>query len=204
MLADELRTRSSSASATARCSAATRRSSKKRRRRASPPRAASTRSASAAPKPAARSAIAAPARSSSCTKTDEFYFIEMNTRVQVEHPVTEMITGIDIVQEQIRIAAGEKLPFTPERHRSSAATRSNAASTRKTRTSSRRRPGRITSWHAPGGPGIRVDSHAYTRLLRAAELRFDDRQADRLWRDRASRRSPACASRCRRWSSRAS
>jgi acetyl-CoA carboxylase, biotin carboxylase subunit len=90
----------------------------------------------------------------------EFYFIEMNTRVQVEHPVTEMITGIDIVQEQIRIAAGEKLRF---RQRDVMLTghavecRINAEDPFKFTPS----PGRIASWHVPGGPGIRVDSHAY-------------------------------------------
>jgi acetyl-CoA carboxylase biotin carboxylase subunit len=90
----------------------------------------------------------------------EFYFIEMNTRIQVEHPVTEMITGIDIVQEQIRIAAGEKLRF---RQRDVMLTghaiecRINAEDPFKFTPS----PGRIISWHAPGGPGIRVDSHAY-------------------------------------------
>ena len=90
----------------------------------------------------------------------EFYFIEMNTRVQVEHPVTEMITGIDIVQEQIRIAAGEKLRF---RQRDvilkghAIECRINAEDPFKFTPS----PGKIISWHAPGGPGIRVDSHAY-------------------------------------------
>ncbi|MBJ7310580.1 acetyl-CoA carboxylase biotin carboxylase subunit [Rugamonas sp. CCM 8940] len=90
----------------------------------------------------------------------EFYFIEMNTRVQVEHPVTEMITGIDIVQEQIRIAAGEKLRF---RQRDvmlaghAIECRINAEDPFKFTPS----PGRIASWHTPGGPGIRVDSHAY-------------------------------------------
>ena len=90
----------------------------------------------------------------------EFYFIEMNTRVQVEHPVTEMITGIDIVQEQIRIAAGEKLRF---KQRDIVLTghaiecRINAEDAFKFTPS----PGKITSWHVPGGPGIRVDSHAY-------------------------------------------
>ncbi len=90
----------------------------------------------------------------------EFYFIEMNTRIQVEHPVTEMITGIDLVQEQIRIAAGERLRFKQrdivlKGH--AIECRINAEDPFKFTPS----PGRILSWHAPGGPGIRVDSHAY-------------------------------------------
>ncbi|THF61742.1 acetyl-CoA carboxylase biotin carboxylase subunit [Pseudothauera rhizosphaerae] len=90
----------------------------------------------------------------------EFYFIEMNTRVQVEHPVTEMITGIDIVQTQIRIAAGEKLWFKQKdiQFRGHAVEcRINAEDPFKFTPS----PGRITNWHTPGGPGIRVDSHVY-------------------------------------------
>ena len=90
----------------------------------------------------------------------EFYFIEMNTRVQVEHPVTEMITGIDIVQEQIRIAAGEKLRYRQRDVLLSGHAiecRINAEDPFKFTPS----PGKIISWHAPGGPGIRVDSHAY-------------------------------------------
>jgi acetyl-CoA carboxylase biotin carboxylase subunit len=90
----------------------------------------------------------------------EFYFIEMNTRVQVEHPVTEMITGIDIVQEQIRIAAGEKLRFRQRDVMLSGHAiecRINAEDPFKFTPS----PGKIVSWHTPGGPGIRVDSHAY-------------------------------------------
>ena len=90
----------------------------------------------------------------------EFYFIEMNTRVQVEHPVTEMITGVDIVQEQIRIAFNEKLRYKQtdimlKGH--AIECRINAEDPFKFVPS----PGRITSWHTPGGPGIRVDSHAY-------------------------------------------
>jgi acetyl-CoA carboxylase biotin carboxylase subunit len=91
----------------------------------------------------------------------EFYFIEMNTRVQVEHPVTEMITGIDIVQEQIRIAAGQKLRFRQREVKLTGHAiecRINAEDAFKFTPS----PGRITSWHVPGGPGIRVDSHAYS------------------------------------------
>jgi acetyl-CoA carboxylase, biotin carboxylase subunit len=90
----------------------------------------------------------------------EFFFIEMNTRIQVEHPVTEMITGIDLVQEQIHIAAGEKLRLRQK----DVALRGHAIECRinaedpYTFTPS---PGRITSYHPPGGPGIRVDSHVY-------------------------------------------
>ena len=91
----------------------------------------------------------------------EFFFIEMNTRVQVEHPVTEMITGVDIVNQQIRIAAGEKLPY----RQADIVVRGHAVECRINAEHPRTfvpSPGRINHYHAPGGPGIRVDSHLYS------------------------------------------
>ncbi|MHB1175577.1 MAG: acetyl-CoA carboxylase biotin carboxylase subunit [Sulfuriferula sp.] len=90
----------------------------------------------------------------------EFFFIEMNTRVQVEHPVTELITGVDIVQEQIRIAAGEELRYKQkdiEFRGHAIECRINAEHPYTFVPS----PGRLTAYHVPGGPGIRVDSHVY-------------------------------------------
>ncbi|WP_339928656.1 acetyl-CoA carboxylase biotin carboxylase subunit [uncultured Brevundimonas sp.] len=90
----------------------------------------------------------------------EFFFIEMNTRLQVEHPVTEMITGVDLVREQIRIAAGEPLSFTQDQvsfHGHAIECRINAENA-ETFTPS---PGTITDFHAPGGLGVRLDSAIY-------------------------------------------
>ncbi len=91
----------------------------------------------------------------------EFYFIEMNTRVQVEHPITEMVTGVDIVRETIRIAAGERLSHRQkdiEWRGHAIECRINAEDP----TSFVPSPGRIVTYHAPGGPGIRVDTHIYS------------------------------------------
>ncbi len=91
----------------------------------------------------------------------EFYFIEMNTRLQVEHPVTEMITNVDIVREQLRIAAGEKLSLSQDQVKLTGHAiecRINAEDPKTFMPS----PGLVHLWHPPGGPGIRVESHIYS------------------------------------------
>ncbi len=92
---------------------------------------------------------------------DEFYFIEMNTRIQVEHPVTELVTGIDLVKAQLMIASGEKLRYVQQDIKLTGHAiecRINAEDAKTFMPS----PGPIKLWHAPGGPGIRVDSHIYS------------------------------------------
>ena len=120
------------ASAIARCSAATRRCWKKPLARSSQPEAERERMGGIVAKAMADMGYRGAGRSSSCWENGEFYFIEMNTRLQVEHPVTEAITGVDLVREQIRIADGKPLVGAAGRRSSSTATRSNAGSTPRT------------------------------------------------------------------------
>jgi acetyl-CoA carboxylase biotin carboxylase subunit len=111
-----------------------------------------------------------------------FYMLEVNTRVQVEHPVTEMITGVDIVKMSIRIAAGEEIPYKQK----DIQVRGHAIECRINAEDPDRdfmpSAGLIERYRAPGGLGVRIDSHVVTGLPRAAELRLDDRQTHLLGR----------------------
>ena len=138
----------------------------------------------------------------------QFYFLEMNTRLQVEHPVTEMVTGLDLVHWQIRIARGERLDIT-DRAPSRAGTPSNAASTPRIPICSfMPSPGRITSLRSPAGPGIREDSgveagfaipiHYDSMIAKLIAWAPDRRTAiARLSRALANTRSAASRPRCR-------
>ena len=91
-----------------------------------------------------------------------FYFMEMNTRIQVEHPVTEMITGLDLIAEQIRIAQGEKLQLTQEQVQFRGHAIECRINAEDPDYNFRPHPGRISAYLPPGGPGVRMDSHVYT------------------------------------------
>jgi acetyl-CoA carboxylase, biotin carboxylase subunit len=96
------------------------------------------------------------------SQTNEFYFMEMNTRIQVEHPVTEMITGIDLIAEQIRIAQGEKLRLTQEQVVLTGHAIECRVNAEDPEHNFRPSPGKISGYLPPSGPGVRMDSHVYT------------------------------------------
>jgi acetyl-CoA carboxylase biotin carboxylase subunit len=183
------------ASATARCSAATRRWSRKR------PRPASPKTRAEIGKVCVDACLRIGYRGAGTFEflyeDGRFYFIEMNTRIQVEHPVTEMVTGVDLVREQLLIAAARSCR-SARKTIHIAATPSSAASTPKTRTPSCPRPGLVKRFHAAGGPGVRVDTHIYDGYRIPPNY---DSMIGKLivhGTDRA-RRSRACAWRWRKW-----
>ncbi len=93
---------------------------------------------------------------------NNFYFMEMNTRIQVEHPVTEMVTGVDLIAEQIKIASGAKLEFNQDDIHLNGHAIECRINAEDPSHNFRPSPGKITGWLPPGGPGVRVDSHVYT------------------------------------------
>ena len=93
---------------------------------------------------------------------NNFYFMEMNTRIQVEHPVTEMVTGVDLIAEQIKIAGGDNLGFTQDDIQLNGHAIECRINAEDPLHNFRPSPGKITGWLPPGGPGVRVDSHVYT------------------------------------------
>jgi len=93
---------------------------------------------------------------------NNFYFMEMNTRIQVEHPVTEMVTGVDLIAEQIKIASGENLEFNQDDIHLNGHAIECRINAEDPSHNFRPSPGKITGWLPPGGPGVRVDSHVYT------------------------------------------
>ena len=94
--------------------------------------------------------------------SENFYFMEMNTRIQVEHPVTEMVTGVDLIAEQIKISSGDKLECKQEEIKLNGHAIECRINAEDPLHNFRPSPGRITGWLPPGGPGVRVDSHVYT------------------------------------------
>jgi acetyl-CoA carboxylase, biotin carboxylase subunit len=176
-------TSSTSSSANARCSAAARRFGRRR-----PRRRCRTETREALCRSAVALAEAVNYRGAGTVEylydeaSGEFYFIEMNTRIQVEHPVTEMVTGIDLVREQIRVCHGEPLRFSRPTSELARPCHRGAAQCRGPMNDFMPHPGTIETLRVPGGPGRAVRQHAVSRLRCAALLRFAAGQADRLGR----------------------
>ena len=130
---------------------------------------------------------------------NNFYFIEVNARIQVEHPVTEMVTGIDLVKQQIRIAAGEPLPFRQKDIMIRGHSMECRINSEDPDNDFRPSPGRITDLRLPGGPGVRWDSHIHAGYVVPPLLRFTPGQADRARAALELRRSRPCDAHSTSW-----
>ena len=123
-------------------------------------------------------------------ESDHFYFCEINARIQVEHPVTEMVTGIDIVKEQIRIAAGERLRLRQKRIRPEGVAIECRINAEDTTNGFRPTPGRIDEFIAPGGPGVRLDTHVHAGYVVTSH--YDSMLAKVIVHQRTRRDAIAC------------
>ena len=174
-------TRFISASASARCNGGTRKCWKKRRPRSWTPTCAAGWAKSRCASRQAAGYTNAGTVEFLVDQQKNFYFLEMNTRLQVEHPVTELVTGLDLVQLQIRIANGERLPLAQD----DVAIRGHAIECRIYAEDPDNNyfpsPGEISLLLTPSGPGIRLDERCVRRVERAIGIRSAAGQADRLW-----------------------
>jgi acetyl-CoA carboxylase biotin carboxylase subunit len=127
-------------------------------------------------------------------RDNSFYFIEVNARIQVEHPVSEMVTGIDLVQEQIRVAAGEKLRYAQDDVRMRGCAIEVRINAEDPDSGFRPCAGRVHAWHVPGGPGVRVDSHVHNGY--EVPPHYDSLIAKLIVHKPDRREAIACLARC--------